>query len=70
MTGTALRGSAAIVGAYEHPLRVAEGKSEWLMQAESIIGALHDAGLEKSDVDAFFTVATSPEAGYVRESAA
>ena len=65
-----LRGSAAIVGAYEHPLRVAEGKSEWLMQAESIVGALADAGLERSDVDAFFTVATSPEAGYVRESAA
>lgn len=65
-----LRGSAAIVGAFEHPLRVAAEKSEWLMQAESIIGALDDAGLERSDVDAFFTVATSPEAGYVRESAA
>src|SRR5437879_1415644 len=65
-----LRGSAAIVGAYEHPLRVATEKSEWLMQAESIIGALDDAGLDRSDVDAFFTVATSPEAGYVRESAA
>jgi acetyl-CoA C-acetyltransferase len=65
-----LRGSAAIVGAYEHPLRVAPDKSEWLMQAESIIGALDDAGLEKADVDGFFTVATSPEAGHVRESAA
>jgi acetyl-CoA C-acetyltransferase len=65
-----LRGSAGIVGAYEHPLRVAAEKSEWLMNAESIIGALDDAGLERSDVDAFFTVATSPEAGYVRESAA
>ncbi|GAA1395124.1 hypothetical protein GCM10009613_44350 [Pseudonocardia kongjuensis] len=65
-----LRGSAAIVGAYEHPLRVAPEKSEWLMQAESVIGAMADAGLERSDVDAFFTVATSPEAGYLRESAA
>ena len=59
-----LRGSAAIVGAYEHPLRHAPDKSEWLMQAES----LDDAGLEKSDVDAFFTVAPSPEGGYVRET--
>lgn len=65
-----LRGSAAIVGAYEHPLRVAAEKSEWLMNAESIMGALDDSGLKPSDVDAFFTVATSPEAGYVRESAA
>lgn len=67
---TGLRGSAAIVGAYEHPLRHAPDKSEWLMQAEAIVGALDDAGLKKSDVDAFFTVAPSPEGGYVRESAA
>ena len=67
---TSLSNSAAIVGAYEHPLRVAPEKSEWLMQAESIIGALDDAGLNKTDVDAFFTVAPSPEGGYVRESAA
>ncbi|TCK21908.1 thiolase C-terminal domain-containing protein [Pseudonocardia endophytica] len=65
-----LRGTVAIVGAYEHPLRIAAEKSEWLMQAESIIGAMGDAGLDRSDVDAFFTVATSPEAGYLRESAA
>ena len=67
---TSLSNSAAIVGAYEHPLRLASDKSEWLMQAESIIGALDDAGLQKADVDAFFTVAPSPEGGYVRESAA
>ena len=70
MTKSTLRGSAAVVGIYEHPLRHAPEKSEWLMQAESIVGALDDAGLEKSDVDAFFTVAPSPEGGYVRESAA
>jgi acetyl-CoA C-acetyltransferase len=70
MIESTLGGSAAIVGAYEHPLRHAPDKSEWLMQAESIVGALDDAGLEKSDVDAFFTVAPSPEGGYVRESAA
>lgn len=67
---TNLSSSAAIVGAFEHPLRFAPDKSEWLMQAESITGALDDAGLAKSDVDAFFTVAPSPEGGYVRESAA
>ena len=52
---TDLRKSAAIVGAYEHPVRYAPDKSETLIMAESIIGALADAGLEKKDVDAIFS---------------
>ena len=50
-----LRSAAAIVGVYEHPTRYAPDKSEALIMAESIIGALDDAGLEKKDVDALFS---------------
>ena len=70
MSKEALRGAAAVAGVFDHPLRLAPDKSEWLLQAESVMGALDDAGLEKSDVDAFFAVAPSPEGGYVRESEA
>lgn len=56
---------AAIVGAYEHPLREAPDKSEWLLNAEAARGALDDAGLAPSDVDAFFTSPTAPEGGYL-----
>ena len=38
-----LRKAAAIVGIYEHPARFAPDKSELLVQAESVIGALADA---------------------------
>ncbi|MBI2164804.1 MAG: thiolase domain-containing protein [Chloroflexi bacterium] len=57
---TDLRKAAAIVGAYEHPIRYAPDKSEMQVQAEAIIGALEDAGLEKKDVDAFFCASSSP----------
>ncbi|MCL0043945.1 thiolase domain-containing protein [Dehalococcoidia bacterium] len=50
-----LRKAAAIVGVYEHTTRFAPDKSEGLIMAESIIGALDDAGLEKKDVDALFS---------------
>ncbi|MBI4337497.1 MAG: hypothetical protein HY683_06685 [Chloroflexi bacterium] len=54
-----LRRSAAIVGVYEHPTRYAPDKSEQLIIAESIIGAVADAGLEKKDVDGLFVASTS-----------
>lgn len=60
-----LRNAAAIVGAYEHPLRYAPNHSEWLLHAEAARGALDDAGLEPSDVDAYFTGATGAEGGYL-----
>ena len=52
---TDLRKAAAIVGVHEHPARYAPDKTELLIQAESAIAAVKDAGLEKSDVDAIFT---------------
>ena len=55
-----LRRTAAVVGVYEHPTRYAPDKSEALIIAESIIGALQDAGLEKKDVDALFVASTPP----------
>ena len=54
-----LRKAAAIVGIYEHPARFAPDKSELLVQAESVIGALADAGLEKKDVDGLFSSSMS-----------
>ncbi len=52
MTGQ--RREVAIVGAYEFPLRVAPGVSDIQIQALSIKGALDDAGLSWSDVDALY----------------
>ena len=49
-----LNGTAAIVGAYEHPTRLAEGLSVLRLHADVARGALADAGLDKSDVDAYF----------------
>ena len=45
---------AAIVGVYEHPLRMAPGRSAMQLKVESIHGALADAGLSLSDVDAVY----------------
>lgn len=44
-----------IVGAYEHPTREAPESSTMELHAEVAKGALEDAGLEKRDVDAYFT---------------
>ncbi len=54
-----LRRAAAIVGVHEHPARYAPDKSEMLIQGESAISALKDAGLSKVDVDALFTSSTT-----------
>ncbi|MDP3766697.1 MAG: thiolase domain-containing protein, partial [Dehalococcoidia bacterium] len=45
---------AAIVGAYEYPLRKIEAKSPLQIKAESAIRALEDAGLTWKDVDAVY----------------
>ena len=45
-----------IVGAYEHPTRLATNKSVAQLHAEVAIGALEDAGLSKGDIDGFFFV--------------
>ncbi|MEE9286018.1 MAG: acetyl-CoA acetyltransferase [Dehalococcoidia bacterium] len=48
---------AAIVGAYEYPLRRASGTSEFQIQAECARKALEEAGLSMKDVDGFMSPA-------------
>jgi acetyl-CoA C-acetyltransferase len=50
-----LSGRVAIAGVYEHPTRWAPEKTSWQIMAESARGALADAGLSISDVDALFS---------------
>src|SRR5262249_50818258 len=45
----------AVVGVYEHPSRFAPDKSMYQIMAESIRGALDDAGLTIKDVDGICT---------------
>jgi acetyl-CoA C-acetyltransferase len=54
-----IRGKAFLAGAYEHPLRVIPDRSTSQVHAEVAAGALQDAGLEFSDVDAFFCDASA-----------
>lgn len=49
-----IKGKAFIAGAYEHPDRLMPDKTEAQIHAEVAVGALADAGLTLSDVDAFF----------------
>ncbi len=51
-----IRGQAFIAGAYEHPRRKIPDRSVAQIHAEVAVGALADAGLALSDVDAYFTV--------------
>ena len=51
---------ACIVGAYEHPLRKAPGKSVAQLHAEVARGALQDAGLDKDEIDGYFCAADAP----------
>jgi acetyl-CoA C-acetyltransferase len=46
-----LSASACIVGAYEHPTRLAPDKSVAQLHAESALGALQDAGLSLADFE-------------------
>ncbi|HUF66274.1 MAG TPA: hypothetical protein VMM17_09875, partial [Gemmatimonadaceae bacterium] len=46
--------TAAIVGIYEYPLRVAPGVSAMEMKSQSIKAALDDAGLKWSDIDGLY----------------
>ncbi|VTU37470.1 thiolase domain-containing protein [Variovorax sp. PBL-E5] len=54
---------ACIVGAYEHPTRHAPDKSVAQLHAEVARGALHDAGLQASDVDGYFCAGDAPGLG-------
>lgn len=55
--------AAFIMGAYEHPMRKAEGKSLAQLHAEVAKGALEDAGLTKDDVDGYFCDSEAPGLG-------
>jgi len=58
-----LRGAAYIVGAYEHPRREIPDRSLAQIHAEVALGALSDAGLAMSDVDAYFCAGDAPGIG-------
>ena len=60
-----IRGKARIAGAYEHPDRKIPDKSVAQVHAEVALGALADAGLQLSDVDAYFCAADAPGFGPV-----
>jgi acetyl-CoA C-acetyltransferase len=58
-----IKGQAYIMGAFEHPTRLAKDKSVAQLHAESAIGALQDAGLSKGDVDGYFCAGDAPGLG-------
>jgi acetyl-CoA C-acetyltransferase len=58
-----VRGKAHIAGAYEHPDRKIPDKSVAQVHAEVALGAVADAGLSLSDVDAFFCAGDAPGFG-------
>jgi acetyl-CoA acetyltransferase len=55
-----LRGKAAVVGVYEHPARFAPHLTQYQIMAESVRGALEDAGLSIQDVDGLATAGVGP----------
>lgn len=58
-----LNGKAYIAGAYEHPIRRADGTSTARLHADVALGALADAGLTLDDVDGYFCGADAPGLG-------
>ena len=58
-----IRGKAHIAGAYEHPDREIPDKSVAQVHAEVALGAVADAGLSLSDVDAYFCAGDAPGFG-------
>ena len=58
-----IRGKARIAGAYEHPDRKIPDKSIAQVHAEVALGAVADAGLSLSDVDAYFCAGDAPGFG-------
>ncbi len=57
------RPAAFIMGAFEHPCRLAPGKSVAQLHAEVARGALEDAGLTRGDIDGYFCAGDAPGTG-------
>ncbi|MDP8984531.1 MAG: thiolase domain-containing protein [Pseudomonadota bacterium] len=60
---TTITAKAYIGGVYEHPTRKAPDKTVAQLHAESAIGALADAGLERADIDGYFCAGDAPGLG-------
>jgi len=60
---TGIRGAAHIAGAYEHPRREIPDRTVAQIHTEVAAGALADAGLQFSDVDAYFCAGDAPGFG-------
>ena len=58
-----IKGRACVVGAWEHPTRLAPDKSVAQLHAECAMGALADAGLSLADVDGYFCAGDAPGLG-------
>ena len=58
-----IRGKAYIVGAFEHPTRLAPDKSVAQLHMECALGAVSDAGLTLGDVDGYFCASDAPGLG-------
>ena len=58
-----IKGKGYIVGAYEHPTRLATDKSVSQLHAEVAWGALQDAGLSKDDIDGYICAGDAPGLG-------
>jgi acetyl-CoA C-acetyltransferase len=63
LAGMSIRGTATIAGIYEHPTRIARETTTPELHAQVARGALADAGLELSDVDAYFCAGDAPGLG-------
>jgi len=58
-----IRGKAHIIGAYEHPTRLAPDKSVAQLHMECALGAVRDAGLTLGDIDGYFCAGDAPGLG-------
>ena len=58
-----IRGKAFIAGVYEHPERDLPNRTLPQIHADVAIGALEDAGLTTSDVDAYYSAGDAPGFG-------
>jgi acetyl-CoA C-acetyltransferase len=58
-----LKGRAHVAGVFEHPRRRIPDRTVAQLHAEAALGALADAGLSLSDVDAYFCDSSAPGVG-------